>query len=46
MLAESTWEAIRLGLTEKFLAEGQPEKGRNGHVLAVLTHRSGWDTYL
>ena len=39
MLAESTWEAIRLGLTEKFLAEGQPNIGRNGHVLAVLTHR-------
>ncbi|BDA51050.1 probable non-heme bromoperoxidase BpoC at C-terminar half [Coccomyxa sp. Obi] len=39
VLTDSTWEAIRLGLTEKFLAEGQPEIGRNGHVLSVLTHR-------
>ena len=39
LLTESTWEAIRLGLTEKFLAEGQPAVGKNGHVLAVLTHR-------
>jgi hypothetical protein len=39
ILSESTHEAIRLGLTEKFLAEGQPEIGRNGHVLSVLTHR-------
>jgi pimeloyl-ACP methyl ester carboxylesterase len=39
LLTESTWEAIRLGLTEKFLAEAQPAVGKNGHVLAVLTHR-------
>lgn len=39
VLTDSTWEAIRLGVTEKFLAEGQPEMGRNGHVLAAVTHR-------
>lgn len=39
VLTDSTWEAIRLGLTEKFLAEGQPDIGRNGHVLSVITHR-------
>ncbi len=39
VLTDSTWEAIRLGITEKFLAEGQPEMGRNGHVLAAVTHR-------
>lgn len=43
VLSESTWEAIRLGLTEKFLAEGQPETGKNGHVLAAVTHR--WGTH-
>ena len=30
---------MRLGLTEKFLAEGQPEVGKNGHVLAAVSHR-------
>ena len=30
---------MRLGLTEKFLAEGQPETGKNGHVIAAVTHR-------
>jgi len=30
---------MRLGLTEKFLAEGQPETGKNGHVVAAVTHR-------
>ena len=30
---------MRLGLTEKFLAEGQPEAGKNGHVLAAVSHR-------
>ena len=39
ILAESTREAMRLGLTEKFLAEGQPEVGKNGHVLAAVGHR-------
>ena len=39
ILAESTREAMRLGLTEKFLAEGQPEVGKNGHVLAAVSHR-------
>jgi hypothetical protein len=39
LLTESTWEAIRLGLTEKLLAEGQPAVGKNGHVLAVLTQQ-------
>lgn len=42
ILSESTYEAIRLGLSEKFLAEGQPEIGRNGHVLAAVTHRYIW----
>lgn len=39
ILADSTREAMRLGLTEKFLAEGQPEVGKNGHVLAAVSHR-------
>ncbi len=39
ILSESTREAMRLGLTEKFLAEGQPETGKNGHVLAAVSHR-------
>ena len=39
ILAESTREAMRLGITEKFLAEGQPEAGKNGHVIAAVTHR-------
>lgn len=30
---------MRLGITEKFLAEGQPETGKNGHVLAAVSHR-------
>lgn len=32
-------EALRLGLTEKFLAEDQPPAGSNGHVRAALSHR-------
>ena len=43
LLAESTREAMRLGLTEKFLAEGQPEAGKNGHVLAAVSHRCAED---
>jgi hypothetical protein len=39
ILSESTYEAIRLSLSEKFLAEGQPEIGRNGQVVAALSHR-------
>ena len=39
ILSESTREAMRLGITEKFLAEGQPETGKNGHVLAAVSHR-------
>lgn len=32
-------EALRLGLTEKFLAEDQLPAGSNGHVRAALSHR-------
>ena len=32
-------EALRLGLTEKFLAEDQPPAGSDGHVRAALSHR-------
>lgn len=40
----ATWgefarEALRLGLTEKFLAEDQPASGRDGHIRAALSHR-------
>jgi hypothetical protein len=32
-------EALRLGLTEKFLAEDQPPAGQHGHMRAALAHR-------
>ncbi|KAK9840782.1 hypothetical protein WJX81_004350 [Elliptochloris bilobata] len=38
-LIEGTWDALRLSLTEKFLAEDQPAAGSNGHVRAALSHR-------
>lgn len=37
---------MRLGLTEKFLAEGQPEPGKNGHVLAAVSHRCAEDVVM
>ena len=37
---------MRLGLTEKFLAEGQPETGKNGHVLAAVSHRCSYTPLL
>jgi len=37
-------EALRLGLTEKFLAEDQPPAGQHGHMRAALAHRRASQT--
>lgn len=39
ILVENTRQAINDGDTKKFLAEGQPNAGREGHLYAVGFHR-------
>lgn len=41
VLVANTYKAIEEKDTEKFLAEGQPHIGREGHLAAVFKHRFG-----